>query len=65
MLDELKTKCNAVYGQAINLLENNGDKNEICRKLLDAATFLVEILFLLPINTAICSALPHIALNIS
>ena len=43
MLDELKTKCNAVYGQAINLLENNGDKNEICRKLLDAATFLVEI----------------------
>ena len=23
MLDELKTKCNAVYGQAIQLLEEN------------------------------------------
>ena len=50
MLDELKTKCNAVYGQAINLLENNGDKNEICRKLLDAATFLVEIGKISPVD---------------
>lgn len=42
-IEELKTKCNAVYGGAIELLEKNGDKHEICRKLLDAATLLVEI----------------------
>lgn len=43
MLDDIKVKCNAIYGVAIELLEKNGDKNEICRKLLDTATLLVEI----------------------
>lgn len=42
-IDELKSKCNALYGQAIQLLEENGDKNEICRKLLSVAQMLVEI----------------------
>ena len=42
-INDLKVKCNALYGESIELLEKNGDKNEICRKLLDTATLLVEI----------------------
>lgn len=42
-IDELKSKCNALYGQAIQLLEKNEDKNKICRKLLSVAQMLVEI----------------------
>ena len=43
IIDELKTKCNSLYGEAIGFLEENGDKNEICRKLLSVAEMLVEI----------------------
>lgn len=42
-IDDLKTKCNSFYGEAIGLFEENGDKNEICRKLLSVAQMLVEI----------------------
>lgn len=42
-LTELKTQCNVQYGQAIGLLETDGDRNEICRQLLSCAEMLVEI----------------------
>lgn len=42
-IKDIKLKCNALYGQAIGLFEQNGDKNEICRKLLAVAEMLVGI----------------------
>ena len=42
-INDLKTKCNALYGRAIELMEQSGDRSEICRGLLAAAEMLVEI----------------------
>ena len=42
-LQELKDKCNGYYSEAIKLLESGGDIKEICRKLLDVASLLLDI----------------------
>ena len=42
-LQELKDKCNGHYSEAIKLLESGGDIKEICRKLLDVASILLDI----------------------
>lgn len=42
-LQELKDKCNGHYSEAIKLLESGGDIKEICRKLLDVASLLLDI----------------------
>ena len=40
---ELKQKCNHHYSQAIELIENNGDVQLICKNLLESASLLMEI----------------------
>lgn len=40
---ELKQKCNQHYSQAIELIENNGDVQLICKNLLESASLLMEI----------------------
>ena len=42
-VSELKNKCNTAYSQAIELLEESGDRNAVWLKLLDAADLLVKI----------------------
>lgn len=42
-LQDLKDKCNGHYSEAIKLLESGGDIKEICRKLLDVASLLLDI----------------------
>lgn len=42
-LQDLKDKCNGLYSDAIKLLESGGDIKEICRKLLDVASLLLDI----------------------
>ena len=64
-IDNLKTNCNVLYGRAIELFEQNGDRNEICRKLLATAEVLVEIGKISPIDTAKSESSAHKLLEAS
>lgn len=64
-VQRLKDQCNALYDKAITALEQYEQTNEICKMLLDAASFLVEIGKLSPVDKSRCDKKAKMLLSVS